>query len=200
MTCRPLTSLPAGARYLADLGFFRLARLAALAAQGGSFLSRWQAGTALFTAEGQRVDDVVAWLEAQESLAVEAVLVVARARWHIELVFKRWKSQGHIDESRSGKPWRMICDVDAKVLAMQVHHWIRLIGLWNYADRSLAKAVRTVQQYAMQLASGCWNHRQTCETVETIARVLWRGCRMNTRRKAPNRYQLLLAVSEHDLP
>ncbi|GIV96787.1 MAG: hypothetical protein KatS3mg057_1444 [Herpetosiphonaceae bacterium] len=105
-----------------------------------------------------------------ERLSIHVVLVVARARWHIELVFKCWKSQGHIDESRSGKPWRVICDVDAKLLAMQVHHWIRLIGLWDYPDRSLAKAVQTVQKYAMALgrdhtATSTW----PCMAQETIA-------------------------------
>src|SRR5207249_6341538 len=32
----------------------------------------------------------------------------------IERLFKLWKSHGHIDASRSGKPWRVLCAVDAK--------------------------------------------------------------------------------------
>lgn len=46
--------LPPGALRLADLGFFSLDEFAALAAQGGYWLSRWQPGTAIFTADGQR--------------------------------------------------------------------------------------------------------------------------------------------------
>jgi hypothetical protein len=132
-------------------------------------------------------------------LPLSAVLVVARARWQIELLFKCWKSHGHIDESRSGKPWRVICDVYAKLLAMLVAHWLSLISLWAYPDRSLAKAVMTVQKYALQLAGGLWSQTRTLESLETIARVLAAGCRMNPRRKEPNTYQLLLAVSEHIL-
>lgn len=129
-------------------------------------------------------------------LPLEAVLVVARARWQIELLFKLWKSHGRIDESRSGKPWRVICDVYAKLLAMIVQQWIWLISLWDYPDRSLPKAAQTVQKYALQLAGGLWSAQRTLETLETIARCLAKGCRMNRRKKHPNTYQLLLAVTE----
>ena len=129
-------------------------------------------------------------------LPLQAVLVVARSRWQIELLFKLWKSHGRIDESRSGKEWRVICDVYAKLLAMLLQHWIWLIDLWGYPDRSLTKAAQTVQKYAMQLAGGLWSRTRTIETLETIARCLSAGCRMNARKKHPNTYQLLLAVTE----
>jgi len=257
------TTLPPGSLYLADLGFFRLERLHQIAHQDGFFLSRLQAQTTVFTADGTRWDDLLALLATQAAsvdlpvtlgvrlrlparllavrvpqevadqrrrrvraearrrgqtvsarhlaladwtifitnapatrLPLEAVLVVARARWQIELLFKLWKSHGRIDESRSGKPWRVICDVYAKLLAMLVQQWIWLISLWDYPDRSLTKAAQTVQKYALQLAGGLWSHQRTLETLETIARCLAKGCRMNRRKKHPNTFQLLLAVME----
>src|SRR5215210_8521574 len=45
----------------------------------------------------------------------EAV-VLARTRWQIELIFKLWKTHGQIDQSRSDKPWRVLCEVYAKLL------------------------------------------------------------------------------------
>jgi hypothetical protein len=39
-------------------------------------------------------------------LSLREALVLLRARWQIELLFKLWKSHGHIDESRSANPWR----------------------------------------------------------------------------------------------
>jgi len=133
-------------------------------------------------------------------LSVPAVLVLARCRWQIELVFKRWKSQGKLDETRSAKPWRVLCEVYAKLLALVIQHWVSLISLWGFPDRSLAKAVPTVQKYALQLAVRVWSHTSTCETLTDIARVLDAGCRMNRRRKALTTYQLVMAMGEHGLP
>jgi hypothetical protein len=131
-----------------------------------------------------------------EVIALEAALVLGRVRWQIELLFKLWKSHGHIDESRSTKPWRVLCDVYAKLLAMLVQHWAALIDLWGYPDRSLVKAAKTVAKYALQLATGLWHRARTLETLETISRCIRAGCRMNRRKHQPNTYQLLLAVTE----
>jgi hypothetical protein len=131
-----------------------------------------------------------------ELVSLEAGLVLGRLRWQIELLFKLWKSHGHIDASRSTKPWRVLCDVYAKLLAMIIHHWVALIELWGYPDRSLVKAAQTVQKYALQLATGLWSHERTAETLAIIARCLTAGCRMSRRKKQPNTYQLLLAVTE----
>jgi hypothetical protein len=116
--------------------------------------------------------------------------------WSIELLFKLWKSQGQIDESRSTKPWRVLCDVYAKLLAMIIQHWVALIDLWGYPDRSLVKAARTVAKYALQLATSLWHCERTLETLETISRCLSAGCRLDRRKQQPNTYQLLLAITE----
>jgi hypothetical protein len=261
-----LTTLSPDALLLADLGYFSVERLASLAQQNSYFLSRLQAQTTVFTADGVGWDDVTVLLsnhgarvdlpvtlgvrqrlparllavrvpqevadqrrrrlraEAQrkgqtvstrrlalagwtilitnapaERLSVEAALVLGRTRWQIELLFKLWKSHGHIDESRSEKPWRVLCDVYAKLLAMEVQHWIWLTSIWDYPDRSLVKAAQTVQKYALQLAGGLWSYQRTVETLETIARCMAAGCRMNPRKKHPNTYQLLEAVAESAL-
>jgi hypothetical protein len=61
-TALPPEALPAGSIGIADLGYFEVATLAGLAARQVFFLSRIQQGTAVFDAQGQRLD-LWRWLE-----------------------------------------------------------------------------------------------------------------------------------------
>jgi Transposase DDE domain len=122
----------------------------------------------------------------------QEILVLLRVRWQIELLFKLWKSQGRLDESRSGNPWRVLCEVYAKLLAMVIQHWVLLSCCWQYPDRSLFKAVKTIQGFVLHLASVFEQLTLICQTLEAIQRGLAWGCRLNKRKKHPNTYQLLL--------
>ena len=127
-----------------------------------------------------------------ERLTLREALVLGRMRWQIELLFKLWKSQGHVDESRSTKPWRILCEVYAKLLAMLVQHWIFLVSFWAYPDRSLPKAAQTVQQHALHLAIASASVHRLGRALSIVTHCLTVGCRMNRRKKHPNTYQLLL--------
>jgi hypothetical protein len=72
-----------------------------------------------------------------EMLSLEEGFILMHARWQIELIFKLWKSHGSIDEWRTENPWRILCEVYAKLLVMLIQHWILLAGCWEYPDRSL---------------------------------------------------------------
>ncbi len=129
-----------------------------------------------------------------DQLTVAEVLTLARARWQIERLIKLWKSHGKIDESRSQKPERVLCDVYAKILAMVVQHWLFLVNLWAYPDRSLVKAARTVKRRAMELARGFRRRSRLVAAIRDIGQCIT-GCRMNRRKQEPNTYQLLLDAS-----
>jgi hypothetical protein len=109
---------------------------------------------------------------------------------------KVWKSHGRIDASRSAKPWRGLCEVYAKLLAMVVQHWVFLVSCWAYPDRSLTKAAQTVRKHALHLASAFGDPDAISRAMATIQRCLAAGCRMNRRKKAPNTYQLLLDLTD----
>jgi hypothetical protein len=128
-------------------------------------------------------------------LTLGEALVLGRVRWQIELLFKLWKSHGHVDESRSTKPWRILCEVYAKLLAMLLQHWLLLVSCWAYPNRSLPKAAQTIQKHALHLASAFATVRRLCTAILTVKRCLAAGCRMNRRKKQPNTYQLLLEMT-----
>jgi len=130
-----------------------------------------------------------------EMLSLDEAFVLMRTRWQIELIFKLWKSHGCIDEWRTENPWRILCEVYAKLIVMIIQHWILLAGCWQYPGRSLFKAVKTIQKHAMNLACAfaSGTRKRLLETLETIQRCLSVGCRINKRRKNPSTYQLLLA-------
>ena len=133
-------------------------------------------------------------------LTVAEALVLLRVRWQIELLFKLWKSQGQVDTSRSQQPWRILCEVYAKLLAMIVLHWVLLMSCWQDADRSLPKAAQTVQGHALALGAAVSHGSAVLTTqLERIGRCIGAGCRINPRKKRPNTYQLLLALSDEPL-
>jgi hypothetical protein len=247
--------IPAGGLKLADLGFWDVGVMAAVAADGAYVLSRLRAGTAVYDPAGTRLDvahllrhspgpvDCWVWVggkhrlrlrlvavpvsasvaadrrrrirrEGQKKgrapsqarlavceyniyltnvpaalLAVDDILVLARARWQVELLFKLWKSQGHIAVWRTRNRWRILTEVYAKLVAMLIKHWLFLVGCWAAPDRSLVKAAAVVSRWALHLLSVLSSQQRLTEAIERVAASMGAGCRMNRRRTHPNAYQ-----------
>jgi hypothetical protein len=131
-----------------------------------------------------------------EKLSVAEALVLGRCRWQIELLFDRWKTHGKVGQSRSAKPWRILCEVYGKLLAMVIQHWLLLVSCWRYPDRSLRKAMKTVRKYALQILIALPRTLQLAEIVALIQQSLRAGCRINKRRTTPHTFQLLLACPD----
>lgn len=131
-----------------------------------------------------------------ELLSLDEGLILMRTRWQIELLFKLWKSHGHIDKSRSEKPWRILCELYAKLIVVVIQHWI-LLTSWQYPDRSLFKSVKTIRKHAMSLAKAFASgvKEEIVKALETIAHCLSCGCRINKRKTILHTYQLLLEVT-----
>jgi Transposase DDE domain len=130
-----------------------------------------------------------------EMLSLKEALVLMRSRWQIEKLFELWKRYGHLDKSRSEKPWRVMCEIYAKLIGLVVQHWIILVGSWHAAERSLVKAARVVRRRALTLAEALENPRRLARVLGDIARCLQRGCRVDKRRKEPGTAQQLLALT-----
>jgi hypothetical protein len=254
----PTDDLPAGALRIADLGYFSLDVFQRLQQRGVYWLTRWQPGTDLFTATGQKLS-LVTYLTQQAGKVVDvplrlgathrlpcrlvafrvpkpvaakrrrrllkkaqrksrtasptalalcdwnvflttvptslagaaAVSVLARLRWQIELLFKLWKSDAHLAEVRSSKPWRILCEVLAKLIGAVLQHWLLLVSCWQDPARSLRKAAKAVRGMALALAASLHELAALERCIAVIERCLRVAARINKRRKQPHSYQLL---------
>jgi hypothetical protein len=124
-------------------------------------------------------------------LTLEEALVLLRVRWQIELCFKFWKSQGRVDESRSKKPYRVLCEVYAKLLALLIQHWVMLTNNWSPLQQSIFKAGKAMPKKAWHLATALQDLSDLCEVLAEIGRVMAKSCRINKRKKRPSTIQRL---------
>lgn len=128
-------------------------------------------------------------------LSLEEALVLARVRWQVELLFKLWKSEGLLDQSRSKQPLRILAEVYAKLLGLLLQHWLILLSCWQRPEKSLVKAASTIRFNVPVLIVALKGWLDLESAIEQIQSTIALGCRMNPRRKAPNTYQLLLNLS-----
>jgi Transposase DDE domain len=128
----------------------------------------------------------------KEQLSIQEAALLGKSRWQIELLFKQWKSDRQVDEWRSANPWRILCEVYAKLIGSVVTHWLTVVGCWASPNRSMRKAGQAIQLQAIHLASCLPLTEQLVCAIKGVQRSLQAGCRLNKRRRHPNTYQLLL--------
>ncbi len=117
--------------------------------------------------------------------------VLRRLRWQVELVFKLWKQHGQVDASRSAKPWRILCEVYAKLLALVLQHWVLLLGDRTFGTWRLVHAAATIRAMVVLIATTIDQPRRLHEVLQTIASLLAAIGPPNKRRTRPSAAQLL---------
>lgn len=128
----------------------------------------------------------------------EAVLL-AQARWQIELLFKLWKTHGQIDLVRPVQPWRNLCELYARLLNQIVQHWLLLVSGWDDPARSWVKAAQTIRTFWLALALAFRHADRLVAVITALRACIQAGCRKNRRGKKPCTYQRFLAAGEGDL-
>lgn len=79
----------------------------------------------------------------EAELTWRAVVVLYRARWQIELLFKLWKSHNRLAKHRPGaEALEVLALFYAKLLGVLLQHWILVATAWSNDRRSLPKAAR----------------------------------------------------------
>jgi hypothetical protein len=117
-----------------------------------------------------------------------------RVRWQIELVFKVFKSEGRIDATRSQCPYRVLCELYAKLLGMVVQQWALLAAGYVMLRHSARRAARRVRQQARQLLKGLGCIETLLQEVLRLATRLQRRCQIKRRKATPSTLDRLVAL------
>ena len=125
-------------------------------------------------------------------LGWKEVVVLYRARWQIELLFKLWKSHNRLAERQiDASPERQMAVVYAKLIGVIVQHWLLLTATWNDGRRSLRKAAAMMREWIVLLGEVLDAPRRLRTLLGRLAEALAQAARVTRRRKHPSLFQLL---------
>ena len=87
----------------------------------------------------------------EHRLTPKQISVIIGIRWQIELMFKCFKSIGKLQDSRSQKPYRILSEIYAKLIALLIQHAVLLTAGWRCIQQSLIKTAKHIAGYARLL-------------------------------------------------
>jgi hypothetical protein len=132
-------------------------------------------------------------------LSVEEALALRRLRWQIELLFRVWKDEGKIDESRGRKPYRVLCELLAKLLGQVVQHWAALLA-GSPLEISGIKAAKRVRQRAARLAESLGELAALVAVLGRLRERLRRFARKRGRPGRPTTLEIVRAPQRYGWP
>lgn len=123
-------------------------------------------------------------------LTAKEIAVLYRARWPIELLFKRWKSLGLIAELSGSTVVRQMIRLWSRLLAVRVQHWLLLSSVWGNPRCSLAKACEAIRRHALIFAAAVGEPTRLVVAIEELG-VILRATASQNKRKKPSTFELL---------
>lgn len=134
-----------------------------------------------------------------QKLSLVQALALLRARWQIELLFKLWKEQGLVDEWMAENPWRILCEVYAKLLAMVVQHWFLLLSCWDDPHRSLSSVAEILRDQVPTLVHGLTGRLSLAHSIRLVLGCIGGGCSLPKRSTRLSTSYLLLSALDPGL-
>lgn len=125
-------------------------------------------------------------------LTWKEVVVLYRARWQIELLFKLWKSHNHLaDREITALPARQMAILYARLIGVIMQHWILLTATWAHDHRSLRKAAAILRDWIVLLTDALDDLERLCFQLHRLRAAIGKTARINRRNKHPSLFQLL---------
>jgi hypothetical protein len=125
-----------------------------------------------------------------ELLTPPEAAVLYRARWQVELLFKRWKSQGYAAALSGSTVVRQMVCVWSRLLAAVIQHWLMVDTIWGDPSRSLDKVWQAVQHFVGRLAVSLDRLAELERVLADMRATFAKTCRRDKRSK-PGTFELL---------
>ena len=129
-----------------------------------------------------------------EMMTPEEAVILYRARWQVELLFKRWKGQDLVAVLRGSTAVRQMVGVWSRLLAALVQHWLLLASAWGDPTKSLSKVCEAIRPFVGRLAAGLDQLSELERVLVAVCAVVAKTCRRNKRSK-PGTFELLNDVN-----
>ena len=108
----------------------------------------------------------------EHQLTPKHIAAVVGIRWQVELIFKCFKSIGKLHVSRSQKPYRMLSEIYAKLIALLIQHTVMLGAGYRHIRQSFIKTAKYIAGYARLLTLSFHRSKTAlCETLKIIKRA-----------------------------
>lgn len=136
-----------------------------------------------------------------DRLSFEQVFCLYRIRWHIELIFKLWKSQAKLAAVGNMRFERVMCQLFARLIGLVIFQWlVAPVRVTDDFELSFPKAFQILQRHATRLLDSIaqgWT--TTAQVLADIAVAFTRFARKDKRNKLPSSYSQLLDCPSPDI-
>ena len=114
----------------------------------------------------------------------QEVIILYRARWQVELLFKRWKSQDLVAVLSGSTEVRQMVRVWARLLAAVVQHWLVVACCWGDPSRSWGKVSEAIRNFVARLLTAIDELLEFEQVITDLCKVVAKTCKRNKRVKA----------------
>jgi hypothetical protein len=130
----------------------------------------------------------------QDMLTPPEATVFYRARWQIELLFKRWKSQDLAAVLSGSTPVRQMVRIWSRLIGAVIQHWLLLASAWGDPTKSWSKVCEAIRPFVGRIAAGLPRWPELKRALADLCQAVGKTCRRNQRTK-PGTFELLNDVS-----